>query len=378
MLDIVWAFIRGSRNTILPIVTAVVGFIVGLVLFGWYLTPVAFIDAGPQDLRTEDYMQIYLRTVAKGYAADLNPDSVRAALGVGGQAWPDVLGDVCNAISWAQLGYEQSNGFFNPPDQVAAQQLRDMALVLDPNIAFTDQGLCPEGLATTPAADEGGINFLNACLLGLLLLGLLAVFFVLWQRRGGGGGDIDFAMPSSRAVDVPSSQPAGYTEVGTEENVTPIASYRTTFSHGNDVYDDSFTIENVNGDFLGECGIDIAESIGTDSPKHVTAIEVWLFDKNDIRTITKVAMSDHAFFDEAIKAKLAQKGEPVLARPDEVIVLETASLIINARITEVDYGENPDVPPQSYFERFAVELSAWAKDSAGGQAAASYDFDEVE
>jgi hypothetical protein len=112
---------------------------------------------------------------------------------------------------------------------------------------------------------------------------------------------------------------------------------------------------------LGECGVGLSETLGADVPKNVTAFEVWLFDKNDIRTVTKVVMSDHAFFDEAIKAKLAPKGEPVLARPNETIVLETATLIVNAAITELEYGTGA-LPPQSFFERFTIELSAWNKE----------------
>jgi hypothetical protein len=77
--------------------------------------------------------------------------------------------------------------------------------------------------------------------------------------------------------------------------------------------------------------------------------------------VTKVIMSDHAFFDEALKAKLAPKGEPILARENETIVLETASLIINAEIKEMQYGTGV-LPPQSFFDRMSFELSAWAKE----------------
>ena len=142
----------------------------------------------------------------------------------------------------------------------------------------------------------------------------------------------------------------------------PIARFRTAYTRGHDTYDDAFSIENANGDFLGECGVGISETLGAAAPKNVTAFEVWLFDKNDIRTITKVIMSDHAFFDDALKAKLAPKGEPVLARPNETIILETATRIINAEITEMEYGEGGDMPDGSYFDRFTIELSAWAKE----------------
>ena len=52
----------------------------------------------------------------------------------------------------------------------------------------------------------------------------------------------------------------------------------------------------------------------------------------------------------------------MLARENETIVLETATLIINAEITEMDYGDSADMPDGSYFERFTIELSAWAKE----------------
>jgi hypothetical protein len=170
-----------------------------------------------------------------------------------------------------------------------------------------------------------------------------------------------------RYTEVPEAGPM-LVEGNEEVTTVPIARFRTTYVLGHDTYDDSFSIENSSGDFLGECGVSIAESIGTESPKNVTAFEVWLFDKNDIRTITKVIMSDHAFFDDALKAKLAPKGEPVMARENETVVLETATLIINAEITELAYGTGT-LPPQSFFERFTIELSAWSKEG---------DFEELD
>jgi hypothetical protein len=113
-----------------------------------------------------------------------------------------------------------------------------------------------------------------------------------------------------------------------------------------------------------------------DTPKNVTAFEVWLFDKNDIRTVTKVLMSEHAYNDEAIRAKLAPKGEPVLARMNETIVLETATLIINAEITEMTYGTG-SMPAQSFFEHFTVELSAWAKSGAMDESGAQGQIDQM-
>ena len=220
-----------------------------------------------------------------------------------------------------------------------------------------------------PAAEEGGTNWTIVFLLVLFIGALfVAIIFVLRQRNK----MMDDEEPVSR-YELPDEAPAS-TEMAAEEGVTavPIARFTSTYNFGRDNYDDSFSIENTMGDFLGECGVGISESIGTNTPKNVTAFEVWLFDKNDIRTETKVLMSDHAFFDEALKAKLAPKGEPVLARDNEVIVLETAALIINATVKDMQYGTD-DMPPQSYFETVTLELSAWAKEAEAPEAEASYE-----
>ena len=57
----------------------------------------------------------------------------------------------------------------------------------------------------------------------------------------------------------------------------------TTYKLGEDTYDESFSIETPNGEFLGECGVSILEIIGSGQPDKVTVFEVWLFDASDIR-----------------------------------------------------------------------------------------------
>src|SRR3970282_1678424 len=94
----------------------------------------------------------------------------------------------------------------------------------------------------------------------------------------------------------------------------PLATFRTTYTLGDDLYDDSFSIESANGDFLGECGVGIGDLIGVGDPKKVSAFEVWLFDKNDIQTFTKVLMSRYAFQDEATRNRMAAQGAPIQSR----------------------------------------------------------------
>ncbi len=318
---------------IVVIVAFIVGWAIGLFLFGWGLTPVTYTGAFPQDM-TDKYQRIYIVGFADLYAFDNNTARAQAAF----EDWPDAPQTICQYASTSTA-----------QDEVA--RLNALALVLN--------GTECAGLDTAPVEEDAGggragiWNLLLICgLLGLLAVVFLAIFFV-WQRRSSQDRDQKSYGDSSLEPMAPESE-------FVEQQITPIARFQTTYARGHDTYDESFSIENAEGDFLGECGVGLSETIGADLPKNVTAFEVWLFDKNDIRTVTKVVMSDHAFFDEAIKAKLAPKGEPVLARPNETIVLETATLIVNAVITELEYGS--EEPPQSYFERFVVELSAWAKE----------------
>ncbi|GIK56611.1 MAG: hypothetical protein HND44_03620 [Chloroflexi bacterium] len=328
------------RKYFFVIVAFVVGWAVGLFIFGWWLTPVEYVwtaNATPNDLALQ-YQAQYINTTAIAFAQTNNPQVVTNAF----NGWSDPYAAICGAIPTA-------------PDQATINTYNQMAIIVsgqDCSAAVTTPGGTTQ--PTTPPAEEGGGNGLIILLIIVLIVLAVGIILVLRMRSSVG----DDEGPSTY-YDMPEAGPISTEEV----NAIPLARFPSNYTYGRDNFDDSHSIENTNGDFLGECGVGIAESIGTDSPKNVTAFEVWLFDKNDIRTVTKVIMSDHAFYDDAIKAKLAPKGEPVLASEGEVIVLETAALIINAEIKEMRYGEGGSLPPQSYFEMFTIELSAWAKSS---------------
>jgi hypothetical protein len=140
----------------------------------------------------------------------------------------------------------------------------------------------------------------------------------------------------------------------------PLAQFPTTYALGDDHFDPSFSIEMENGEFMGECGVGVSETIGVGTPNKITAFEVWLFDKSDIRTVTKVMMSEYAYGDEALRTKLAPKGEPVLANEGAEAILETKTLRVKARVVEAQYGLG-NLPQHSFFERISIDLAAWVK-----------------
>jgi hypothetical protein len=71
-------------------------------------------------------------------------------------------------------------------------------------------------------------------------------------------------------------------------------------------------------------------------------------------------MSQHAFNDPSVSQRLASKGEPVLAEPGKQIVLETATLQLQARIVNMNYGQGA-LPNGSFFEQVTLELAVWQK-----------------
>ncbi len=348
-----------QRPGLAALVAFIAGLIIGLVVLGWGLFPVEYTGSDPSGLFPE-YRAMFVRNAAELYSFDNNMQKLRDALsGWGGDT----------------VACELAQNSLDPAEQqrmvAAATLINEVGCGSLVSPGGVVPGVVPGATAALPGTETAGegSGTLPTLLLGLLLVMLAAAIFYVWNRRralmeGLGEDELTYSTEgtSRKSARPTMGRPGAAAMAATEPVAVPIARFRTAYTRGHDTYDDSFSIENANGDFLGECGVGISETIGSTAPRNVTAFEVWLFDKNDIRTITKVIMSDHAYFDEALKAKLAPKGEPVLARESETIVLETATLIINAEITEMDYGDSSDLPDASYFDRFTIELSAWAKE----------------
>ena len=195
------------------------------------------------------------------------------------------------------------------------------------------------------------------CGLTILIGGALAYLLLLRNKKKPGA-----AVPEEEEFEEEEPMPhtIARSEVKPKGEEPPVAQFMTSYSIGDDQYDDSFSIDAPNAEFLGECGVGISDTIGVGEPKKVSAFEIWLFDKNDIQTVTKVLMSPHAFNDPQIRQRLASKGEPVLMEAGKRILLETATLQLEARVVDMNYGSGA-LPPSSYFDRLTLELAVWPK-----------------
>ncbi|GAB4506243.1 MAG: hypothetical protein Kow00123_03810 [Anaerolineales bacterium] len=309
----------------------IVGLLLGWLVIGWWLWPVKWVDADPWDLRAE-HKQAYVAMVADSLAT--NGDSGLAQQRL--QNWDrkelaSILQSLIEDRRARQMGLEAQN----------LEMLRQ-ALGLE---AAAAPAPAP---APQPAAKgaSGLVRWLPVILgvLVLLLIALAAIGSLTRKQKQAG----------SRRGPAPSA-PAAPAPEGTIRLNGNVATYR----FGEATYDESFSIESPEGEFLGECGMGISETLAEGTPNRVTALEIWLFDKTDIRTVTKVLMSEWAHGDAEMRAALAPKGELLLAQPGAEFTLETERLRLKATLTEVAYGS--EQPANSYFERLVVRMEPFLK-----------------
>src|SRR5512133_3921525 len=323
-----------KRPLVVGLLALVLGLIIGLT-WGWVIQPVEWRDA-PAYLLHPSLQDEYLRMSIDSYM--VNGDEELAA-----KRFLD-LGDKGAAL------FQNIKANPGKQDPAFIDQYRDM--LKRRNLYNPDQPV-----TETPAPTSGGSSLVS---LAIILGGLLAVAAVaaaaFWLLRGGRRTGI--GTPAQQAAD--ASRAVEKTDYVAMGEAPPVAQYVTTYVIGDDLFDDSFSIDSPSGEFLGECGVGISETIGVGDPKKVTAFEVWLFDKNDIQTVTKVLMSQHAFNDPTINQRLASKGEPVLSEPGKRVVLETATLQLEASVVNMNYGQGA-LPQNSFFDQMTLRLDVWQK-----------------
>ena len=323
------------------------GLIFGLFILGWWLWPVKWVDGSPSYLRA-DYKQNYLCMTIDSFIRNNDQTLMKMRWASLGDSAPDLLKNLtkeeCRFSSNAEI--DSFKGLMNVGNSSA-------------NI--------PSGVVSqtaVPPASNNGVWFLPVmlfCLLTLAAGGVLA--YLLLSRRGKIPSIGEKIANRKEAPTKPQEEHfTSPTQSVTDDSLKekPMAQFMTSYKIGEDLYDESFSIDSSNGEFLGECGVGIAETIGVGDPKKVTALEMWLFDKNDIQTITKVLLSEHAFNDESTRQRLLSKGEPILAKPSQRFIMETASLQLEARVVDLVYGRGP-LPDNSFFSRVTLEISVWMK-----------------
>ncbi|MEP0804497.1 MAG: hypothetical protein HRF47_03360 [Chloroflexota bacterium] len=321
------------KNPRVALITGVIlGLLLGLII-GWGLWPVKWTDGTPEVLRA-DLQEDYLRMAAEAYARNNDPnDALRR--------WDD-LGKAA-ASTYVRL---QAN-----PGKIDPAVLQNYGGLIQ-----TVKGpIVPEPQTSGGASSSTFIILLSVAVI-VILLGAGGLYLYRLLRKG--PAVTTAVMQAAQASR--SAERTNFEELGL---APPITQTMTTYVLGDDLYDESFSIDTAGGEFLGEYGVGISETIGVGEPKKVAALEVWLFDKNDIKTATKVLMSEHAYNDPNIRMRLEPKGDLHVVKKGEQILLETATLQLLATVVDLEYGMGA-LPPNSYFERITLELAIWPRAGA--------------
>jgi hypothetical protein len=328
------------RPVVIGIIAIVIGLAIGLII-GWGIWPVQWYDAAPSNLHP-GYQDWWMRMSIISYGATADAATAKAEYDALGEFAADALASVKSS-----------------PANIDPNLITQYEAAVNATAQVPTQTSAP-GITPTAAASTGGRSNLTTLLIVMcvatLLVGAAIVVYIVLQGRK----RPDVTAPISQMPLAAETAPAEWSSVPATSEQAPMVQFMASYKAGDDLFDDSFSIDSPSGEFLGECGVGISETIGVGVPKKVTAFEVWLFDKNDIQTVTKVLMSAHAFNDPTIRQKLEAKGEPFQANSGGQTILETATLRLVARVVDMSYGQGA-MPENSYFDTLVLELAIWQK-----------------
>ncbi len=325
-----------KNQKVVLVVGVVLGLLLGLIV-GWGLWPISYTDTTPEILRA-DLQDDYLRMTIESYRNTKNLNA-------------QVAGDLA-VYRWDNLGTAAATTLArvqSNPGYLDGQSVNDFVQLIQAR-----KGQVPVSTDTAGASSGSSQLVLYASILVIVAL-VGAGAFYLFRLLRKGPGTVTAVMKAAEA-----SKSAEKTDFQALGLAPPITQTMTTYVLGDDLYDESFSIDTSGGEFLGEYGVGVSETIGVGEPKKVTALEVWLFDKNDIKTATKVLMSEHAYNDPNIRARLEPKGELVVIKPGEQVLLETQTLQLLATVVDMDYGTGA-LPAKSYIDRITLELAIWPR-----------------
>lgn len=346
------------------LISLAVGILIGWFVIGWGIAPVEWTNATPGHLR-EDYKSAYLAFAAQEFyttgdlallenrlGLDLAKSKTIPWLAEDDLLQVDLSTAMMKASSYRLEGYGSALGGVHQIVSQGGLPIPDEAQLPGAE-ADAETGDAAPGTDATPLSKVLRIVAIVAGV--LLVVGAGGVGWYLLKGRSQVRAD---------AAEARAGGAAGVSAGVAVGGELPVKSFSTPYVLGDDYFDPSFSIE-VGSDFMGECGIGISETIGAGDPKKVTAFEAWLFDKSDIRTVTKVLASQYAYSDSDLRAKLEPKGDIVLLSPGQEITLETTALRVKVHIKEAEYAQGASLPPTSFVQKVNFEIQAWVKQADG-------------
>ncbi len=396
---------------VVPVISFLVGLLIGWWVIGWLLWPVNWTNALPADLRATE-RDAYLSMVAESYAASRNANVARERL------------SSFSAQELSQyLANLQSMAAANPQQASQVQALVDLVGPARPAVPGAATATRTPVSAARPASGASAAapnNLLSklrsaaTVLLWLLLLAAaVVVVYYLWRRlraaystepRPAVNTTIRQPRPpispqrslDEIAQDAKARWPGSYTAepAGTEVTVTEqeepappapisapplvpappkpirtptagaasasarVAEFRALYQVGEPDYDEAFDIVDPTGGYLGQCGLELNDPVGR-SHDQAAALQAWLWDTNDPDTKVMVLMSEGAYRDTAMRDQLKGEHEALPVRTGTEFALESYKVLLRGYVDKAEYVEQD--PPYTIFSELLVRFQIYKK-----------------
>ena len=164
-----------------------------------------------------------------------------------------------------------------------------------------------------------------------------------------------------RSPESPPVQP------GEVEMKQPVLRRLSVYQTSAGEYDDSWEIQADRDVFLGECGVTAADTGMEGAANRVSALEAWLFDKDDpVRSMTTIFATSFIVNDPTARAQMETRGNIVPLEPGATAYLETNALRLRVRVIDVVWGTAGSAPSNSFLESATTEITVWHKAIAPG------------
>lgn len=333
-----------NRFVITAAISLAAGLVFGLV-YGYIINPIEWEDAS-MDMARTDLQEDYLRMAIDSYRIHGN--------------------ELLAVTRWRELG-EAANALlekikYSPGDQ-------GWEAVYEYEKAVTIRDARPSNIECETVSEPSNTLCISLWSGTTLLVIGLAVYFYL-RTRPLLAGHTAKPLPVFKRLETwmppqvrPSRTDNDMDDVLESEKERflknpPLVNHIWTFVMGDDQYEESHSIDAKSGDFLGECGIEIAKTLDNSSPKKATAFDIWLFDKNEINTRSIILMSHNAYDNDILRTQFEMKGMPVLAEIGKEIEIKTDHLLMQMRVLDMICDQAKSGRCE-YFQRLSLDVNIW-------------------
>jgi hypothetical protein len=358
-------FIRDSYNGIykvvlkpympalMTVVLLVVGVLVGL-FWAYVVSPTVFYDADPSTLE-QSWQDEWVKLLADRNAAS-NFDVSQNII--------DLLRRIENPVEVVDRLLVTPGEEANVP---RLQAIRPYAEAAMPGVPAPQPSLIG--------------NLLPFIVLPILIVILSVVFSLLWgmllrgnvyepamrRIRGERMSEEERAI-RQQVQAAKQAEITSRTDYSTSAMGAPVFQKMSSFLAGHGAYDESFGIDDASGKFLGECGAAIKLTAGTEGTAKPASFELWLFDKVTTMTTSKFLVTPLVLNDAALRARHEPGAELVPAQAGQIVTVEDQSLRMQVRVVDIQFANEPTLPPSSVVQKLTLEFAVWAKQSAGAPA----------